>query len=229
MLPKKRTNLSQYEPVCPGLNFGLLFQISIDGIGIFKSSLIGMEYGGYFIVKLPNIPDIIEKLFKKNHISVHYFHDGKIYAFRSTLIGLVKEPFRLYIIDYPESLETINLRKKERFICWAPAKLRNIYSELKGRIADGHVSDISSDGCNFECSVSDGITSSEINIGQSLTLSLFLSANRDEAIVIQSEIRNIKVDKDKLILGLKFKLGLNDSQDQSILNNIDSFIRTLIP
>jgi len=227
MLPKKKTELRQSDPLCPGLNFGLLFQISIDGIGIFKSSLIGMEYGRYFIFKLPNVPEINDKLFKKNHISVHYFHAGKIYAFRSTLIGLLKEPFRLHIIDYPDSIEIINLRKKERITCWVPANLRDIYSELKCGICDGYVSDISSAGCSFECSVSEGITSPEVNVGQSLTLSLFLSSNHDEAMVVQSEIRNIRRDKDRMLLGLKFKLGQNDSEDQPILENINSFIRDL--
>lgn len=224
---KERTESHHREPVCPGLNFGHLLQISIDGIGIIKSSLIGMENNKYFIVKLPNMPEITGKLFKKNQMSVHYFHAGKVYSFRSTLIGLLKEPFRLYIIEYPESIEIINLRKKERSICRVPAELRDIYSELKLEIFDGYVADISSSGCSFERSISEGITFPEFNVGQSITLSLFISGNGDDQMVIQCEIRNIKKDKDKMKLGLKFKLGQNDSEDQSIMKSINSFIVSL--
>ena len=62
------------------------------------------------------MPDIPSNLYQKNHIVVRYFHDGNAYGFRSTLTGLVKDPYRLYFRAYPETIEPLNLRKNQRHV-----------------------------------------------------------------------------------------------------------------
>lgn len=211
------------KPLCPGLSLGMSMNISFEGVGTVKSTLIGMEYGLYLIVKLPPIQDISTKLYQKNHIVVRYFYDGNAYGFRTTLNGLVKDPFRLYFLAYPEVVESLNLRKNERHVCLIPAHIGSPPPEGGKMDFRGCISDISLGGCSFECTEHCENITATLAVGS--IVQLFFRFPGEEAWrTILSEVRSLRSDQRKLLLGLRYHLDPNQSSQLDTLGVIQDFI-----
>jgi c-di-GMP-binding flagellar brake protein YcgR len=128
-----------------------------------------MEPGKFLIVHTPPIADIGSKLFMKNHGIVRYLSSGNVYAFRCTLLGIVKEPFRMSVLSYPESLENINLRKYERISCILDAAVCH-----QEKSFEGIVTDLSLGGCSFDFNKSDLTAFPEIKITDEVSVSMQL-------------------------------------------------------
>jgi c-di-GMP-binding flagellar brake protein YcgR len=127
----------------PGISFGIILQVQVEGQGMAHSRLIGVDPGQFLIVKTPPIAEIATQLYEKNHIVVRYFSSGWVHAFRCTLLSMIKEPTRLSILSYPESIEKINIRKHDRVDCNIPAEAMigsSRYGGIIGNISAGGLS-----------------------------------------------------------------------------------------
>jgi len=213
-------------PVLPGAALGHPMQLSFEGIGTFKSQLIGMEYGSCLIVKLPPVTDIVTKLYQKNHIVVRYLHGGNVYGFRSTLIGIIKEPLRLFILAYPDVIDSLNVRKNERYSCLISASVRTSATDPIEWELYGFITDISAGGCKFECSLSDSIDRPSLKAGQSVELS-FQFPDEEVWRKLQTEIRMLNMDTIKLTIGLRYAPDETQEDQQQIVNDIQTFISSL--
>ena len=182
----------------PGISWGTLLQLQFEGLGSSRSTLIGMEPGKFLIVNTPPIADIGSKLFMKNHGIVRYLSSGSVYAFRCTLLGIIKDPFRMSVLSYPESLENMNLRKHERISCILDASVSH-----HEKLYEGIVTDLSMGGCSFEFNKSDLTAFPEIKIADEAFVSMQLK-QKGELREIQAVVRSMKKDKDTLSLGLQF-------------------------
>ena len=214
---------SEKIPLCLGMSLGMTLNISFEGLGSFRSTLIGMEQDAYIIVKLPPMPDIPSKLFQKNHIVVRYFHDGNAYGFRSTLTGLVKEPYRLHFLAYPDSVESLNLRKSQRHICLIPAHIG--IKTLEGGKMDlrGVISDISVGGCSFECTDNGDGMGEGVAIGRVVRI-FFRFPNEEAWRTILAEIRTLRSDRNKVVLGLQYQIDPHHETEVDTLGIIQAFI-----
>lgn len=182
----------------PGISLGTLLQLQFEGLGSSRSTLVGMEPGKFLIVNTPPIAEIGSKLFMKNHGIVRYLSSGNIYAFRCTLLGLIKDPFRLSILSYPESFENMNLRKHERISCILDASVSH-----HGKRYGGLVTDLSIGGCSFEFNKSDSTGFPDIKIVDELLISIQLKQRADSP-EIHAIVRSMKKDKDTLSIGMQF-------------------------
>ena len=184
--------------ILPGLSLGTLIQIQFEGLGSSRSTLLGMDPGKFLIIQTPLISDIGTKVFEKNNGIVRYLSAGRVYAFRSTLLGIIKEPRRFSILSYPESLEVVNLRKFERISCLTDAELH-----ISNNIYEGIVTDISMGGCNVDLNHSGILDFPEIRILEEVSLTLQL---KDGEFLedIKATVRSTKRDKHNLSLGLQF-------------------------
>jgi len=213
-------------PVCMGLTIGSYVHVALEGIGSCRGLFVGMEQGQYLLVKLPMLAGIGNKLYKKNHIIIRYVHGGNIYGFRSTLIGLIRESIRLVIFAYPKMVESINLRKEERFICILPASM-HFAGDLEERDGlAGFISDLSSGGCSFEISLPVNADFPELKIGALVRLSFSLHDVSPE-IVVEAESRTIHKDKSRVRLGLKFRIDFHNEAHQHAREAIHLFIADL--
>lgn len=210
-------------PVCPGIAIGMPMMVSFEGIGTVKSVLIGMEHGQCLIVKLPLMPGIPLKFYQQNYFVVRYFHAGSVYGFRTTLIGMIKEPVRLFILDYPEVIENFNLRKHERYACRisAHASMHVPDAELLER--DGLILDISPKGCSFEYKTSSDTKTENIAIGSLIDLSFRLS-NENILLMLPAEVRTFKIENNKLMLGLKYEPDPAIEAQQAAMDAVLAFI-----
>lgn len=207
--------------VLPGLSLGNLLQLQFDGLGSSRSTLVGLEPGKFLIVNTPPIADIGSKLFMKNHGIVRYLSSGNIYAFRCTLLGIIKEPFRLSILSYPESIENMNLRKHERISCILDATVSHC-EKLYG----GFVTDLSIGGCSFDFNKSDLTAFPELKITDALLVSLQLK-QKGELSEIHSIVRSMKRDKDTLSLGLQFVPADNAEEFERAQKELSEYILTV--
>jgi len=205
----------------PGITFGNLLQVQFLGIGSSRSRLIGMDPGNYLIIQTPALVDIASKRHEKNHIIVSYLHYGQVYAFRCTLLLLVKEPYRFAVLSYPEALENINLRKHERISCIIDAEVR-----VRDQSYEGIVSDVSKGGCSFEFNRSDQRSFPILQIQQEMIISMQLQ-EKAEATVFNTVVRAIRTDKESMVCGLQFTVSGFSEADAEAEKKLAEFLLTL--
>lgn len=201
-------------------------QLTVEGGGMCRGKLIGLEHGRYILVKLPQLPDIAMKLYKKNHIIVRYLYAGKVYAFRSTVTGILKEPLRLFVLSYPAVIECHNARKNERFDCMIPASLIDM-GEPEPEIWKGIINDISIGGCRFRVKLKEQPDLTKLSIGATLSISFgFLGGDTWQTLV--TELRSLVMDEDQIILGLSFKQDVETEDQRKALEFIRGIITSLL-
>jgi c-di-GMP-binding flagellar brake protein YcgR len=208
-------------PALPGIALGMLLQLQFQGLGSSRSTLVGMEPGKFLIVNTPPIAEIGSKLFMKNHAIVRYLSSGNVYAFRCTLLRLIKDPFRLSVLSYPESFENMNLRKHERISCILDASV-----SLDEKKYDGLVTDLSIGGCNFEFSKSDSTEFPDIKIADELLIFIQLK-QRTDLEGIHVAVRSMQKDKDSLSLGMEFVAADQAAGLELIRKELADFIHTI--
>lgn len=213
-------------PHCPGAAIGMPLVIELEGIGHFKSNLSGMEYGECLIVKSPTIPSLPVKLFQQNYFVVRYCHDGCAYGFRTTLLGMIKEPLRLFVLGYPERIESINLRKNERYQCLIPAALKIFQDDATPREWRGFIKDISAAGCCFEHVIDDDFKPVAVTVGDVVDFSICFS--NDEAIwALHAKVRTMNIDREKGIYGLEYEPNPAIASQQMAMTAIQNHVEKL--
>jgi c-di-GMP-binding flagellar brake protein YcgR len=205
----------------PGMTLGILLRVQFMGIGSSRSRLIGVDPGNYLIIQTPPLIDIGSKRHEKNHVIVSYLHYGRVYAFRCTLLLLVKEPYRFALLSYPVALENINLRKHERLSCIIVAEIR-----AHDQSYEGIVSNMSKGGCSFEFSQSDQRGFPNLNVQEEIIISLQLT-EKGEFTVFNAIIRAIHTDKESMIYGLQFTTSGFSETDAESEKKLAEFLLTL--
>lgn len=188
-------------PGCPGLIPGTQIQVQLEGLGPSKTSFVGMVEGEFLILKTPPIQELGTKLYEKNHVIVRYFHAGSVYGFRCTLIGLIKEPCRISILSYPETIECLNLRKHERVDCLIKASVH--LAGVAEESFRGVIYDISLGGCGLKLKQEESRACPKIEIGGKAVLFIEVR-DREEPTAFQSLIRRVQQDRQVILLGLEF-------------------------
>ncbi len=182
----------------PGISFGMILQVQIEGLGMATSRLIGVDPGVFLIVKTPSIADIATQLYEKNHIVVRYFFSGWVHAFRCTLLSLIKEPLRLAVISFPESIKKINIRKHDRVDC-------NISAEamIASRMYPSVVRNISAGGLLLSIDGASVGEMPQLKLQEEVILTLHREENKTTT--LRGIIRNIEIDKHGMAMGVQFQ------------------------
>ena len=196
------------------IELGTQLQIEIEGIAFrFKSELIGMESGGYLILKIPLIPDeapvgnIKHKLFPGMQIVVRYLHKGTVFGFRSQLIDAIFSPQRLLFLKYPQIVERYDLRSDKRVDCILPAIL--ILDDLE---IGGTILDINKKGCRYLSKEVRDLKSLSAQIDEDATLRCLFPGIEGERI-ISGNVKNIQQDRQGVSLGIQFREMPADIKD----------------
>lgn len=210
------------KQLCPGLTMGTVLRVQVEGLGSVQSSLVGMEDGQYLIIKTPPLTEIATKLFEKNLIIIHYFYAGQVFGFRSTLLGLIKDPFRFCILSYPASVEILNLRKDNRIYCLIPAELKL----PRGFYYGVSVEDISLGGCYFELNTPPDGKFPSMKIGDWAILELNLPES-EECIVLNVVVRMLKLDSQTMKVGVQFQRSTDADIDTASFAAIGKYIDKL--
>jgi hypothetical protein len=158
-------------------------------------------------------------LYEKNHIVVRYFFSGWVHAFRCTLLSLIKEPLRLAVLSYPESIEKINIRKHDRVDC-------NISAEvlIASRMFPSVVRNINAGGLLLTIDGSAVGELPQLKLQDEVILTLHREENR--ATTLRGIVRNVKIDKQVMAAGVEFSVqgvGQGEKKDgKQLLENLIS-------
>jgi hypothetical protein len=209
------------EPIVhPGLSLGTLLQIQFEGLGSSRSRLVGMEPGNFLIILTPPIANLGSKLYQKNHGIVRYLFSGRVYAFRSTLLSLIKEPYRLSILTYPTSIENVNLRKHERISSLIAAEM-----SANGQLHEGIISDISDGGCSFEFNKSDQRAFPELKVLDKVVISMLLKET-SLATVFNATVRSVLTDNENMMAGIQFAQSDFKETDEKAAKELSEYLQT---
>ena len=85
-------------------------------------------------------------------IVVRMIHQNVVHGYQTTVQGVIDAPVRLYVIAYPERVESVNLRKSERLKVFFPANVRaQAEPGIEGDLLmlNGMLLNLSAGGCCF--------------------------------------------------------------------------------
>ncbi|MEH0021422.1 MAG: flagellar brake protein [Desulfobacter sp.] len=101
-----------------------------------SGELIGMQVGKYLIVRLS------EKNWKKSrfkageHLTTKYILSNDVFGFKVHIIRTVKTPDFLVFLEYPEDVQSCNIRSEKRVECFLPVRLVLDDTELSGAVVN---------------------------------------------------------------------------------------------
>ncbi len=107
-----------------------------------KSELVGMEVGEYLITRLNNSEDVQAKLYEGCEVVAKYLHQHAVFGFQSKIISLISKPENIVFIEYPDKIESVNIRTSHRIDCFLP-----ILVEIGFNTVDGVMLNINNEGC----------------------------------------------------------------------------------
>jgi c-di-GMP-binding flagellar brake protein YcgR len=175
-----------------------------------SSKLIGMKVGAYLIVDVSDIQPETGNLSEENPVRVRYVHQNDIFSFSSRVLTLLEHPDRLMFLQYPEKVQSCNIRSHKRVECFLP-----IHAQTREHQNPGVITNISARGCL--CMMDHFLSWENIN-GQQI--SLMLNYGDLQTLSIKGEIRSTQ------IMGTQIKLGIQfDEMDQFSV----SVLSTLVP
>jgi len=199
------------------VEWGTPLQLSFVGIaGSYRSTLVGMERTQYLICSLPKAPGIVGKLNGRNQTVVRYVHRGVVYGFKSTLLGVVEEPFRLGLLSYPEDIETVRLRQCDRVPCLIPAA-----AKFRDKSLDGAILDLSVGGCCLAFTASSEDEMIDSNPGEEFEVSVQLPGGAS-GLVIKMIAGHIRRQGSRVTIGGPFR-----DLDRDASTALQSYIETM--
>jgi len=200
------------------LNIGITFRLQIEERRRrISCELIGIDEGKYLIVKMPplhTMENVSNLMAKGTEIAVKYMYKGTMFGFKSQVIELIHNPFKLVFMKYPEEIESLDFRGNERVVCFLPANVK-----IAENIIEGGITDISRAGCLFVIEApehEDRINLLELN--NEIKIGFYLPGIAGE-LCIDSKQRSVKKDDDGTSLGVEFV-----NMDSSVQEKLFGFL-----
>jgi len=156
-------------------------------------------------------------------LTVRFLLDGAVYGFKTGIVRAHEKP-GLIVLEYPDSIKKVELRKSKRLNVMISAVITtgcetdsDTGQTWKMETMDGAILDISEIGALL------AVNSSElIDVGHTVTISATLPGG----VLVDSlnaEIRNVKPSSRKLLLGVSFS-KMNDKNTDAIKKFYDDCI-----
>lgn len=181
-----------------------------------KSSVIGLEKGKYIIVKCPNMASFNQRLRAGLKIKVTYLNDGNVYGFKANILSHIQAPGRLIFVQYPDSVERIELRREHRLDSYLPATVT-----AEDKACKGFITNISPNGCQFSAKTGD-LKGFVLNEGSELQIDFqFIGLEGDQS--LRGTVRNLQQNTEITGLGLQFQ-----DTDQAVREKIQSYVREVL-
>ncbi|WP_161946149.1 flagellar brake protein [Desulfonatronum thiosulfatophilum] len=172
------------------------------------------------ITTIPLVPEVnrsmlYEHLYKGNAMTVRFIKSGSVLGFATLIQHVSFSPFPLLFLEFPDKIESFNLRKDSRVNCLFPVAMA-----LNGTTIQGALLDISKSGCGI------GIQGEE---SQKITFEIddvvrvqcpFLFKSEDER--VDCVIKRINKSGSKVDLGLKF-----NQIPESLLSVIHDYVQQM--
>ena len=165
----------------------------------FEGNLIGLEKDNFIIVKPKPLSSLGSTITKGDQAQALYLCDGTVYAFRSTLIHLARQPLPLFFLSFPARVKTRSFRNQPRVPAFLPASAR-----LGGQVWTGALLDMCQEGLRFACAPSRSGLLPRPRIDDRIEISTCRLIPGEE-LNLEGKIRNFKEYEGYLTLGVKLR------------------------
>ncbi len=114
---------------------GELCLVQIDEIKCF-SAFRGFYLPDYILIDVPTLNGKPVFLPRNSIFQVRFSKEGMVYGFDTSTIRTYSKPFPICVIEYPNKIKNVNLRKSRRITTLLPAKLETQNGTFSGAIVD---------------------------------------------------------------------------------------------
>lgn len=173
---------------------------------------LGMEVNKFLLLRLPSL-NFRQQLAGSNEVTVRFRNGSQIYGFNAQIINITTSPYGLLFLEYPESIEILNLRKDERAYCFLPT---TVYWE--GADAQGRITDISKSGSKIILDIKRDDTMANISMNAEIFCQFHLEGLEHD-LYTKGLVRNADTSGRKLVLGVQFI-----EPEEITLNNISQYV-----
>ena len=179
-----------------------------------KALYVGMEPGGYIILRFPPGTGVHDHLFEGNEAVVKFVSAGKVFGFHTAVIGyMYKRRLILVVLGYPTSVETHLLRGESRVDFFAPGALN-----VAGNNVNGLVVDLSPSGCRFAFESPRDNPPLDFTVIQEVKLS-FQFVGLEGYQTLGCQVKNVTHDAGVVSLGLLF-----NRVDAAVIDEIKDYV-----
>jgi len=159
------------------------------------SQLIGMQVGSYLIVQLTENNWLQTRLTVGETLAARYVLSDDVFEFKTRVIRMIDDPDFLLFLDYPEVVNSCNIRTEKRVECFLPVRIT-----LDRFCLSGVIVNINQNGCL--CMVDNGPFPDPCSLEH---LTLNLPYGQTETLSIKADIRSIRKRGTQTSIGLMFK------------------------
>jgi hypothetical protein len=196
---------------------GSELNMQVDGMEEkFKSILIGIEAPVYLMVRMQIPTRFRTQIDKGTVFVVKYLYLGDVYGFKTKSLGSVEKPYKITFLSYPETVESLNIRRAQRVSCFIPATV-----EINKRHIRGLVMEISRSGTRFKISTDTDIIN-EVSINDPLKIS-FPLLGYEGIHTFKGIIKSVNTDSVGISFGIQF-----EEIKPSVEGMIDGYVRDVL-
>jgi hypothetical protein len=159
------------------------------------SQLVGMQVGSYLIVQLTENNWLQTRLTVGEILAARYVLSDDVFEFKTRVIRMIDDPDFLLFLDYPEVVNSCNIRTEKRVECFLPVRIT-----LDTFCLSGVIVNINRNGCL--CMVDNGPFPDPCALEH---LTLNLPYGQTETLSIKAHIRSIRKRGTQTSIGLMFK------------------------
>ena len=204
------------------LSLALGTKMLVEPVGMgeqFKTHLVGMERGHYIIVRFPLVPGVREHVHVDKQVKVRYVHGGNLYGFHSEIKMVVAARYKLLFLQYPITVEILNLRQCRRMDCYLPVTVN-----LGGDWCQGLILNISGGGCQVAVEVKEKNKLPNITVDDDVTLDFKMPyPDKVMHIIIGGKTKNIYVQSDRICMGVEY-----DEFPESHRDSIEKYVQHIM-
>ncbi len=196
-------------------------KLMMDLTGIpdkLHSFFVGYVKKRVVITMVPLVPDVnrstlLENLYRGNSVTVRFIRQGTVLGFSTTVAHVTFTPIPLLFLEYPNTIESYNLRKDNRLVCLFPVTVVH-----NGREQSGALSDISKSGGSIVIPIKDD-QPGDFSIDDVIHFRCPLLFGDPQA-EVPGKIKRVHKNGTKVELGLKFN-NIGDDLSRRISEYIE--------
>ncbi len=168
-----------------------------------KCEIIGWHTNGYFIIS----GEPYNEAEVGNNVYIKFISKGILYSCNATIKFIHEEPFKCFILEVPEEVTTFPIRKETRFDAYILGTMIRLMNDKNVRM-NILLKDISPSGALIEVR---GVCRNCV-VNEKIIISFPLPDGKMIS-ELPAEIRNIRKQEDKAIIGVQFKRNNNKEYD----------------
>ncbi len=197
--------------------------IELQGVGgRFSTEFAGWEKRRYILIKLPAKLDLMDHIYPEKPAIARYLRQGgEVHAFRTTVQAVIHSPYRLVFLDYPQIVETVQLRKMPRADCFFPASF-----EIGGVSAKGYLVNISQGGARASIEKDRYGLAQAIVPGAAVSCGFAVLTETAAQAKAEGVIKKVIEEKDQRLFSMEFTSidAASKERIQAYINELEAYV-----